>query len=113
MILIPWLALLIAQANPDLESLKTAQQLMDGGRWAEAIPVLKELVGKHPEAPALTYGLGRCYFEVEDYNAAVTSLREAAQRIPSRRRFVSFWGRRSASAATSGKRFGSFGRRLI
>ncbi len=82
MILIPWLALLVAQANPDLESLKTAQQLMDGGRWAEAIPVLKELVGKHPEVPTLTYGLGRCYFEVEDYNAAVSSLREAARRIP-------------------------------
>ncbi len=108
MILIPWLALLIAQANPDLESLKTAQQLMDGGRWAEAIPVLKELVGKHPEAPALTYGLGRCYFEVEDYNAAVTSLREAAQRIPSSAEVRFFLG----SALGLGGNFGEAIREL-
>ena len=92
MILLPLLALLAAQANPDLESLKTAQQSMDRGRWAEAIPVLKDLVGKHPEVPALTYGLGRCYFEVEDYAAAVTSLREASRRIPNSAEFRFFLG---------------------
>jgi tetratricopeptide (TPR) repeat protein len=107
-ILIPWLALLVAQANPDLESLKTAQQLMDGGRWAEAIPVLKELVGKHPEAPTLTYGLGRCYFEVEDYGAAVTSLREAAQRIPNSAEVRFFLG----SALGLGGNFGEAIREL-
>ncbi len=92
MTLIPLLVLLVAQANPDFESFKNAQKLMDGGRWAEAIPVLKDLVSRHPEAPALRYGLGRCYFEVEDYPAAVSSLREAALRIPDSAEFRFFLG---------------------
>jgi len=107
-ILLPLLALLAALANPDLESLRTAQQLMDGGRWADAIPVLTKLVDKHPEAPALTYGLGRCYFEVEDYPAAVPSLREAAQRIPASAEVHFFLG----SALGLGGNFGEAIREL-
>ena len=82
MIVLPLLALLAAQVNPDLDRLHSAQQLMDAGHYADAIPLLKELVGRHPESPALTYGLGRCYFEVEDYGAAAASLRQAERRMP-------------------------------
>ena len=74
--------LLFAQADPDLEKLNTAQQLMNSGHCAEALPLLKALSARHPEAPTLRYGLGRCYFEVEDYPAAISSLRDAARGLP-------------------------------
>ncbi len=82
MTIAPLVALFLAQAHPDLQRVEAAQRLMDSGRCAEAIPMLKPLAAAHPEAPALKYGLGRCYFEVEDYPAAVRTLREAAASLP-------------------------------
>lgn len=78
------LALLFAQAqpNPDAERLSAAQQLMDQGRCPEAIPILKALIARYPAAPTLKYGLGRCYFETEDFVDAVATLRQAASQIP-------------------------------
>jgi tetratricopeptide (TPR) repeat protein len=81
-ILAPLLALLLAQSNPDLERLKQAQSLMNQGRCSEAIPLLKLLSSRHPEAPTLAYGLGRCYFEVEDYSAAIATLRDTVKKMP-------------------------------
>jgi tetratricopeptide (TPR) repeat protein len=80
--MLPLLVLLAAQTNPDLARLATAQQLMDSGRCASAIPILKELRARHPDTPTLDYGLGRCYFETENYAAAVTTLRGAARLLP-------------------------------
>ncbi len=82
--IVPLIALLLAQVNPvpDAERLKTAQQLMDSGRYAEAIPALKALVARHPQSPTLRYGLGRCYFEVEDFPNAVSILRKVANETP-------------------------------
>ena len=74
--------LLLAQADPDLDNLNTAQRLMNSGHCAEALPLLKALNARHPEAPTLRYGLGRCYFETEDYPDAIASLREAARGLP-------------------------------
>jgi len=75
-------ALLLAQTKADTEHLDAAQRLMDSGRCAEAIPLLKALVNGHPEAPTIRYGLGRCYFETEDYAAAVTTFQELVRRMP-------------------------------
>jgi tetratricopeptide (TPR) repeat protein len=80
--ILPLLALVALQTNPDLERLATAQQLIDSGRCSAAIPILKELRARHPETASLTYGLGRCYFETEDYTAAVAALRQAARMLP-------------------------------
>ena len=81
--IVPLLGLLLyAQADPDLERLRAAQQLMDGGRCAEAVPILKALSARHPEAPTLRYGLGRCYFEVEEYPDAIAHLRAASIAMP-------------------------------
>ena len=81
--IVPLLGLLLfAQADPDLENLNTAERLMNSGHCTEALPLLKALSGRHPEAPTLRYGLGRCYFEMEDYPAAISSLRDAARGLP-------------------------------
>jgi tetratricopeptide (TPR) repeat protein len=78
------MALLLAQGNPstDAQRLNEVQQLMDSGRCAEAIPILKALVARHPEAPTLQYGLGRCYFQAGDYTNAVSTLRVVAREMP-------------------------------
>jgi len=75
-------ALLLVQAPADVERLHTAERLMDNGRCAEAIPLLKTLLAGHPEAPTIRYGLGRCYFETHDYAAAVTTLQELVRTQP-------------------------------
>jgi len=82
MMIVASLAFLLMQASPDLDRLNKAQQLMDSGRCAEAIPILQKLAANHPSAPSLTYGLGRCYFEVEDYAAAIAALRNAIRGMP-------------------------------
>lgn len=79
--MLPLVALLLAQASQDAGRMRTAQQLMEGGRCAEAIPVLQTLVAD-PQSPTLRYGLGRCYFEVEDFGAAVKELREVGRAMP-------------------------------
>lgn len=76
------LLLLAAQADSDQARLDKAQRLMDGGRCAEALPILKDLVTRYPRASTLKYGLGRCYFETDEYAAAATALREAARMLP-------------------------------
>ena len=76
------LLLLLAQESQDADRLQAAQRLMDSGRCAEAIPVLRELVAAHPQAPTLQYGLGRCYFEVEDFRQATATLKGVARLLP-------------------------------
>jgi tetratricopeptide (TPR) repeat protein len=74
--------LLFTQSHSDVEQLNTAQKLMDGGRCAEAIPLLQKLVTSHPQAPMLRYGLGRCYFETGDYNQATIVFRDLTKQLP-------------------------------
>ncbi|MDR3738971.1 MAG: tetratricopeptide repeat protein [Terracidiphilus sp.] len=82
MIVVLALMLAVGQQSPDAVELQRAQALLDGGRCGDAIPLLEKLLAAHPKAAMLRYGLGRCYFDTENFAAAAGAFREVAREAP-------------------------------
>lgn len=76
--------LLLAQGGgaPDAARFEAAQRMQAEGRCREAIPALQELARAHPRQPAILLLLGRCHFDVKEYGAAESPLRQAVAAAP-------------------------------
>ncbi len=56
--------------------------VMEEGRYADAIPVLKKLAADYPDMSMVHFKLGTCYMELHDFANAVPPLRKAAKLEP-------------------------------
>jgi TolA-binding protein len=61
------------QATPDGAALEAAQHQFGSGKYSSAIATLQSLVSQNPSNGAAFYWLGRCYYEVRDYDHAVAN----------------------------------------
>jgi tetratricopeptide (TPR) repeat protein len=60
-------------ASPDVGSLlQTATSQFDAGAFASAVAALKSVLAQNPENVSAHYWLARCYYELRDYDSAVT-----------------------------------------
>lgn len=62
-----------SQATPDGAALEAAQHQFGSGNYSAAIATLQSVVSQNPSNAAALYWLGRCYYEVRDYDHAVAN----------------------------------------
>ncbi len=67
---------------PPSSGLTQAQKLMDGGKFDQAIAVLKPLALESPEPAGVEAALGKAYYQKRDYPAAVAHLDAALKQNP-------------------------------
>jgi tetratricopeptide (TPR) repeat protein len=65
-----------AQAGSPLQN---AEQLFQQGRFAEAADALQTAIGSEPNNAALYYWLGRCYYELRNFDQAGANLEKAVK----------------------------------
>jgi predicted Zn-dependent protease len=56
--------------------------LIEGQRYQEAVPLLRQLIAKEPDTPLAYAQLGQCFVSLKDYPQAVTVLRKAVELRP-------------------------------
>jgi len=62
-----------SQATPDDAALEAAQHKFGSGNYSAAIATLQSVASQNPSNGAVFYWLGRCYYEVRDYDKAVAN----------------------------------------
>jgi tetratricopeptide (TPR) repeat protein len=72
---------------------KKIQQLFDAGKYRQAVQEAQAAVGKAPPDAVLDYWLGRCDYELRDFNRAVASLERAVAMEPDNSEYHDWLGR--------------------
>ena len=68
-------------------------QLHNSGRYQELAKALQGAVESDPQSAVLNYWLGRSYYELRDYDHAVSSLERATQLAPNHSEYQDWFGR--------------------
>jgi tetratricopeptide (TPR) repeat protein len=69
-------AALAAQAGSPLQN---AEQLFQQGHFAQAVEALQTAIGSEPNNAALYYWLGRCYYELRNFDQSADNLEKAVK----------------------------------
>jgi tetratricopeptide (TPR) repeat protein len=77
----------VADLRPDI------QQFYNTGRYRQAAEALEAEAQQRPQDGALKYWLGRCYFEMHEFNRAATVLEQAVSIDSSRSEYHDWFGK--------------------
>jgi len=87
---------------PDIE------RLYNGGLYRQAAEALNAAIQREPRESSLHYWLGRCFYELRDYNRAISSLERAIALEPDRSDYHDWLGKAYGRKAQEGNRFTPF-----
>lgn len=83
-------------------------QLHNAGRHQDLANALQAVVETQPQAAALHYWLGRSFYELRDYNRAMSSLERATQLAPDRSEYHDWYGKACGRRAQEVNPFSAF-----
>ena len=110
MILAVWLAATLVarpvQALPTgLDALAPEiETLYNAGSYSSAAEALQAAIAQNPKDAALYYWLGRCYFEIRDFNRSISNWERAVALDPSRSEYHDWLGRACGRKADESSR---------
>ena len=84
------------------------ERLYNGGLYRQAAEALNAAIQREPEESSLHYWLGRCFYELRDYNRAVSSLERAIALEPDRSDYHDWLGKSYGRKAEESNRFTPF-----
>jgi len=84
------------------------ERLYNGGLYRQAAEALTAAIQREPEESSLHYWLGRCFYELRDYNRAVSSLERAIALEPDRSDYHDWLGKSYGRKAEESNRFTPF-----
>jgi Flp pilus assembly protein TadD len=82
-------ACLAAVAHGADDPLRAAEQQFATGNYAAAVTTLQGVLTRKPQDAQASYWLGRCYYELRDYDNAASQLEQAAKFDPKNSEFGS------------------------
>jgi tetratricopeptide (TPR) repeat protein len=83
-------------------------RLYNGGLYRQAAEALTAAIQREPQESSLHYWLGRCFYELRDYNRAVSSLERAIALEPDRSDYHDWLGKSYGRKAEEASRFSPF-----
>jgi len=83
-------------------------QLHHAGRYQELVRALQSALESQPQSAALHYWLGRSFYELRDYNRAMSSLERATQLAPDRSEYIDWYGKACGRRAQEVNPFSAF-----
>ena len=92
----------VRELPPDIE------RLYNGGLYRQAVEALNAAIQRDPQESSLRYWLGRCFYELRDYNRAISSLERANVLDPNRSEYHDWLGKAYGRKAQEGSRFSPF-----
>lgn len=92
----------VRELPPDIE------RLYNGGLYRQAAEALNAAIKREPQDSSLRYWLGRCFYELRDYNRAISSLERAVALEPDRSEYHDWLGKADGRKAQEGNRFSPF-----
>lgn len=97
---------LSAAAEPDIAALmEAAEHQFGSGNYAAAITTLQSVVNQNSANAAAFYWLGRCYFEIRDFDRAVMHAEKSVSLEPKNSLYQEWLGREYGSKADHDKSF--------
>jgi len=84
------------------------ERLYNGGLYRQAAEALTAAIQREPQESSLHYWLGRCFYELRDYNRAVSSLERAIALEPDRSDYHDWLGKSYGRKAEEANRFTPF-----
>lgn len=84
------------------------ERLYNGGLYRQAAEALTAAIQREPQESSLHYWLGRCFYELRDYNRAVSSLERALALEPDRSDYHDWLGKSYGRKAEEASRFSPF-----
>ncbi len=84
------------------------ERLYNGGLYRQAAEALTAAIQREPQESSLHYWLGRCFYELRDYNRAVSSLERAIALEPDRSDYHDWLGKSYGRKAEEASRFAPF-----
>ena len=84
------------------------ERLYNGGLYRQAAEALTAAIQREPQESSLHYWLGRCFYELRDYNRAVSSLERAIALEPDRSDYHDWLGKSYGRKAEEASRFSPF-----
>jgi tetratricopeptide (TPR) repeat protein len=92
----------VRELPPDIE------RLYNGGLYRQAAEALNAAIGREPQESSLHYWLGRCFYELRDYNRAISSLERAIALEADRSDYHDWLGKAYGRKAQESNRFAAF-----
>jgi tetratricopeptide (TPR) repeat protein len=92
----------VRELPPDIE------RLYNGGLYRQAVEALNAAIQRDPQESSLRYWLGRCFYELRDYNRAISSLERADALEPDRSEYHDWLGKAYGRKAQESNRFAPF-----
>jgi tetratricopeptide (TPR) repeat protein len=83
-------------------------QLHNAGRYGELVQALQAAVETQPLSAPLHYWLGRSFYELREYNRAMSSLERATQLAPDRSEYHDWYGKACGRRAQEVNPFSAF-----
>ena len=84
------------------------ERLYNGGLYRQAAESLNAAIQREPQESSLHYWLGRCFYELRDYNRAISSLERAIALEPDRSDYHDWLGKSYGRKAEETNRFSAF-----
>ena len=84
------------------------ERLYNGGLYRQAAEALNALIQRDPQESSNHYWLGRCFYELRDYNRAISSLERAIALGPDRSDYHDWLGKSYGRKAEEANRFTPF-----
>src|SRR5690349_21423271 len=84
------------------------ERLYNGGLYRQAAEALNGAIQRQPKESSLHYWLGRCFYELRDYNRAISSLERAITLEPERSDYHDWLGKSYGRKAEETNRFSAF-----
>ncbi len=88
-----------ASAPDDASDLRSAKESFDAGDYASARKTLQAALEKSPDDPEIHFWLGRCSYELFDFNFAIASFDRAIQLQPKSSLYHQWLGRTNSEKA--------------
>jgi superkiller protein 3 len=85
-----------------------AERLYNGGLYRQAVEVLNASIQRSPGESSLHYWLGRCLYELRDYNRAISSFEHAVIIEPDLSEYHDWLGKAYGRKAEETNRFSAF-----
>jgi tetratricopeptide (TPR) repeat protein len=93
-------------ADPDVAALmEAAQHQFGSGNYSAAITTLQSVVMQNPVNAAAFYWLGRCYYEIRDYDRAVAQAEKSVSLEPKNSTYQEWLGRAYGGKADHDRSF--------
>lgn len=104
-----WLMTTPLGANAAVRELPAdIERLYNGGLYRQAVEALNGAIQREPQESSLHYWLGRCFYELRDYNRGVSSLERAIALEPERSDYHDWLGKSYGRKAEETNRFSPF-----